>query len=192
MPYLEVAMIIFAVNLLPAFGPPSWAVLALLLLNWHLDVVALVVVGAVAAGAGRYVLARTTRALRRHLSEKRRDNLQAVQELITQRRAGTVLGVGLFALSPLPSAQLFEAAGLLALPLVPLTLAFFAGRLVSYSVYVSTFAVAQRNYGDVMTSAVRSPWGIALQVALLLGLVALARIDVRAVIARWRRRRTRT
>lgn len=184
MHYLAVAGIVFAVNLMPALGPPSWAVLALLLLNWHLNLAALVIIGALSAGAGRYVLARATRALRGHLSEKRRDNLTAAQELITRRRAGTVLGVGLFALSPLPSAQLFEAAGLLALPLVPLTLAFFAGRLVSYSIYVSTVAVAQRSYGDVLTSALRSPVGIALQVALLVGLVLLARIDVRGIIAR--------
>lgn len=183
MPYLAVAGIVFAVNLMPALGPPSWAVLALLLLNWHLNLPALVVIGAVAACAGRYVLARATRAVRGHLSQQRRDNLSAAQELITKRRTGTVLGMGLFALSPLPSAQLFEAAGLLALPLMPLTLAFFVGRVVSYSIYVSTAAVAQRTYGDVLTSALRSPIGIALQVGLLLALVALARVDFAALAA---------
>ena len=182
--YLAAAAIVLAVNLMPAFGPPSWAVLALLLLHWHLNVAILVIVGALAAGAGRYLLARASRALRGQLSERRRENLAAARELITRRRAGSALGIGIFALSPLPSAQLFEAAGLLALPLAPLTLAFFAGRVVSYSVYVSTVAVAQRSYGAVMTSALRSPWGITLQVALLLGLVALARIDVAAIARR--------
>lgn len=184
MHYLAVAGIVFAVNLMPALGPPSWAVLALLLLNWHLNLPALVIIGAVSACAGRYVLARATRALRGRLSPQRVDNLTAAQELITKRRTGTILGVGLFALSPLPSAQLFEAAGLLALPLLPLTLAFFAGRLVSYSIYVSTVAVAQKSYGDVLTSALRSPIGIALQVILLVGLVLLARIDFRGIAAR--------
>lgn len=182
--YLAAAGIVFAVNLMPAFGPPSWAVLALLLLNWDLNLPALVIIGALAAGGGRYVLARATRALRGRLRQQRIDNLTAAQELITKRRTGTVLGVALFALSPLPSAQLFEAAGLLALRLVPLTLAFFAGRLVSYSIYVSTVAVARRSYGDVLTSALRSPIGIALEVLLLVGLVLLARIDFRAIAAR--------
>jgi membrane protein YqaA with SNARE-associated domain len=182
--YVALAGIVFAVNLMPALGPPSWAVLALLMLNWHLNAAAAVIIGALAAGTGRYVLARVTRLLRSRLSEKRRKNLEAAQDLVTKRRTGTVLGVGLFALSPLPSAQLFEAAGLLALPLLPLTLAFFAGRIVSYSIYVTTVAVASRNYGDVLTSALRSPTGMALQVVLLVGLVLLARIDFGAIAAR--------
>ena len=184
MQYLALCGIVFAVNLLPALGPPSWAVLALLVLNWHLNLPAVVILGALSAGSGRYVLARATRALRGRLSQRRRDNLTAAQQLITQRKAGTVLGMGLFALSPLPSAQLFEAAGLLAVPLAPLTGVFFLGRLVSYSLYVSTAAVAQRTYGDVLTSALRSPVGIALQVVLLIALVALARIDFAGIARR--------
>ena len=177
MTYLALCGIVFAVNLLPALGPPSWAVLALMVLNWHLNVPAVVILGAFAAGSGRYLLARATGKLRGRLSQKRRDNLSAAQQLITERKAGTALGIALFALSPLPSAQLFEAAGLLAVPLAPLTGAFFLGRLVSYSFYVSAAAVAQQTYGDVLTSALRSPLGIALQVALLASLVGLTRID---------------
>lgn len=189
MHYLGAAVIVFGVNLMPAFGPPTWAVLALLLLTWHLNAGVLVVLGALAACAGRYVLARATRGVRRHLSQERRDTLASTQQLIAERRTAAVWGVALFALSPLPSAQLFEAAGLLAMPLMRLTVAFFAGRVVSYTIYVSTVALAQHSYGDVMTSALRSPWGIALQVVLLVGLVALARIDIRAIAARHRLRR---
>ena len=184
MEYLALCAIVFAVNLLPALGPPSWAVLALMVLNWHLNVPVVVILGALAAGSGRYVLARATRLVRERLSPERRENLAAAQRLITERTAGTVRGIGLFALSPLPSAQLFEAAGLLAVPLAPLTGAFFLGRLVSYSFYVSAAAVAQRTYGDVLTSALRSPTGIALQVVLLVGLVALTRIDFAGIARR--------
>jgi len=124
------------------------------------------------------------RALRGRLSAKRRENLQAAQGLISRRRSVAALGIGLFVLSPLPSAQLFEAAGLLAVPLAPLTVAFFLGRLVSYSLYVSTAAVAQKTYGDVLSTALRSPIGIAVQLLLLAGLVALARVDIAGLIAR--------
>jgi hypothetical protein len=40
----------------------------------------------------------------------------------------------LFAAAPLPSAQLFEAAGLARVRLRHLVAAFFVGRLVSYSI----------------------------------------------------------
>lgn len=49
----------------------------------------------------------------------------------------------------MPSGQLFTAAGLMTVPLAPLTAAFFAGRLVSYSIYVSIATIAERNLGAV-------------------------------------------
>ncbi len=156
--YLAAFAIVLAVNLLPAFGPPTWAVLVLLKLNWDLDPVALVLLGAVAAGSGRYLLGRASHRLRGRLGARRRANLGAAKELLTGHRAGAFMGLGLFALSPVPSAQLFVAAGVLSLPLLPLALAFFAGRLVSYSMYVGAAAWAQRSYGDVIADSFSSPW----------------------------------
>jgi len=51
-----------------------------------------------------------------------------------------IAGLGLFAVSPMPSAQLFVAAALLAVPLLPLTAAFFAGRFATYTMYVSRWS----------------------------------------------------
>jgi len=96
-----------------------------------------VLLGALAAASGRFVLASTTRHFRGRFSAERRANLQAAEELLVGSRAKAAAGLGLFALSPVPSAQLFVAAGLLTVPLVPLTAAFFVGRLVSYSLYVA-------------------------------------------------------
>jgi len=175
--YLAAVAIVFGVNLLPAFGPPTWALLVLFKLHWHLNSVALVLSAAIAAGAGRYVLARASYVLRGRIGERRRANLEAAQERLTGHRLGTAVGVGVFALSPVPSAQLFEAAGVLGLALLPLTFAFFAGRIVSYSIYVSAASLAERSYGDVFTSALTSPWGIGLEVLLLVGIVLLSEID---------------
>ena len=88
------------------------------------------------------------------------------------------MGLALFALSPLPSAQLFEAAGLLRVRLLPFTAAFFAGRLVSYFIYTSTAAkIRETSIGDAFRGALSQPLGIALQVLLIAMLVALTRID---------------
>ena len=189
MHYLLAVAIVFAVNLMPFLGPPTWAVLVLMLIRWHLNGAVLVLVGALAAGAGRYVLAVATRSLRGRIGARRRANLEAAQAAITGHRAGAVVGLGLFALSPLPSAQLFEAAGILAVPLLPLTAAFFAGRIVSYSIYIFSAGLVAQRYGDVLTTALRSPIGIAIQVAMLVVLVLLAELDFRGIAARWRGRR---
>lgn len=182
--YVAVVAIVFGVNLLPAFGPATWMLLVLFKLNWDLNPVALVVLGALAAGAGRYVLARVTHRLRAHLSPKRRANLEAGRAYLQGHRAGSVLGIALFALSPLPSAQLFEAAGVLGLPLLPLTVAFFAGRLVSYSLYVTAATIAEQTYGDAIRSSITSPVGIALQILMLLGVAALTRVDWQRLLDR--------
>jgi hypothetical protein len=175
--YVAVAAIVFAVNLLPAFGPPTWAVLVLLKLHWHLAPVPLVLVGAVAAAAGRFVLATGTRRLRPHLPAKTVANLEANGTLVLSHRAGSIVGLAIFAVSPLPSAQLFEAAGLLDVPLVPLTAAFFAGRLVSYSLYVGAASIAQANLGQVFESVFTSPWSWLVEIALLIGLVLVAQVN---------------
>jgi hypothetical protein len=80
----------------------------------------------------------------------------------------------LFALSPVPSGQLFVAAGLIAVPLLPLTALFFAGRLVSYTIYVSVATIAERSLGSIVVDALTSPLGMAMQIAMLIGLALLA------------------
>jgi hypothetical protein len=184
--YAVVALAVFGLNLLPAFGPPTWAVLVLFSLHGDYATPALVVVGALAAAAGRIVLALGTRRLRRHLPERHRRNLEAAGEAITERRGRSVAALALFAVSPVPSAQLFEAAGLLhTARLVPLTAAFFAGRLVSYALYVGgSDALEDTDTGKVLLSSLTSWWGVLLQVAMLVGLVLLARVDWARVLKR--------
>jgi len=175
--WLLVVGCIFGINLLPAFGPPTWAVLVFFRLNSDLPAVPLVLVGALAAASGRFVLASTTRHFRGRFSAERRENLEAAEQVLVGSRTKAAAGLGLFALSPIPSAQLFIAAGLLTVPLVPLTAAFFAGRLVSYSLYVAGASAAKDSLGEVLEDAIGSPIGIAVQIVLLGGLVLLLRVD---------------
>jgi hypothetical protein len=175
--YLVAAACIFAVNLLPAFGPPTWAVLVFFRLNSDLAAVPLVLFGALAAASGRLVLATASRRFRSHFSKQRLESLEAAEHALVGSRGKALAGLGLFALSPVPSAQLFVAAGLLSVPLVPLTAAFFAGRLVSYSLYVGAASAAKENFGSVLTDAFTSPLGVALQGLMLLLLVLLVRVD---------------
>jgi hypothetical protein len=175
--YLLTFACIFAVNLLPAFGPPTWALLVFFKLEYDLPIVSMVLGGALCAASGRLVLARGSRRLRHRLSARRREHLNAAAEALTSDRRRSAGALGLFALSPIPSAQLFVAAGLLDLRLLRLTAAFFAGRLVSYTTYVSGAALAHDSLSDVLGDAFASPVGIALQIAMVLALIALLRIN---------------
>jgi hypothetical protein len=161
--------IVFAVNLLPAFGPPTWSILVFFYLTFGLEPLVLVPAGAVAAA--------TTCRTRSRMSPERLDDLASVERALTRNRARTRGGLALFAVSPVPSAQLFVGAGLLTVPLLPLTVAFFCGRVVSYSLYVGAASAASESLGTIVRDSLTSPLGIALQLLMLAALALLLRVD---------------
>jgi hypothetical protein len=178
MHYLWIALIVFAVNLAPALAPPTWTVLVLLRFKTHTPVVPLVLIGALAATAGRFLLAVAFRHLRRWLPARYVANVTAAGDLILASRRRSAAGLALFVVSPLPSAPLFEAAGLMDVPLLPLSAAFLLGRLITYSLYVSGAALVDNtSLGRVLSDSLTSWWGLAMQVVMVLGIVALGRVD---------------
>ena len=178
MEYLILFALVFAINLMPAFAPPTWSIIVLYGLNSDMPLPAIVIVGALAAASGRYWLARGFRAFGHRLTGKTRRNLDAVRAAFDRHRRGSLLALAVFALSPLSSAQLFAAAGLAAVPLLAFTAAFFCGRLVSYSFYAASAKALQHStLGESFGEVFSTPLGIAVQVLLLAALVAFARID---------------
>ena len=182
--YLLLFGVVFGINLLPAFGPPTWSVIVLFGLNSDLPIPGMVLTGAAAAALGRMLLAYGFRWFGGRLSEKTRANLTAAREAFERRKSSGILALGLFALSPVPSAQLFGAIGMAGVKIVPFTAAFFAGRLVSYSIYTGSARVIEAyTLTDTFMDALTSPWGIVLQVLMLAGLVALAKVNWAKVLA---------
>lgn len=172
------AGVVLLFNLMPAFAPPTWAVLVLFGLNTNLHPIVIVGVGAVFAGTGRYLLARATGLFRNRISKKSLANLEAAQSLLTENTSRKVLTIGLFVLSPLPSAQLFEAAGLMGVRLIPLTIAFFSGRLVTYNFYVfGASELKAHGIGELITKEFKSVWAILFQVLMITSVVLLTRIN---------------
>lgn len=165
--------VVFAVNLLPAFGPPTWAVLVYFLLRQNVPELVLIVGGAAAATAGRTILALACRRLGGRLPERKRADLTAVGKAITERRSGQAGMILFFLFSPLPSAQLFEAAGLTPeVRLRSVAAAFFFGRMVSYAIYVGGASAAKSQLTSILDEGLTSPKAIALQVLMLALLAA--------------------
>lgn len=176
--YLLFFALVLGVNLMPAFGPPTWTIIALYALNSGLPLAALVLLGAAAAALGRLLLAYGFRLIGGRLSQKRRRSLAAARSALERRRSGTLIGLTLFALSPVPSAQLFEAAGLMQIRLFGFTIAFFLGRLISYTLYAGgARTLRQSDLGQAFADSLTSPVGVAIQIAAIGLLVLLARVD---------------
>ena len=134
-------IVVFVLNLLPAFAPPTWTTMSFIgLAIPNIDVLLLALVAATAATCGRVLLAKLSRVVvrQRFMTEQARRNVDAIKIGIENRRAttlGTFLG---YSLSPLPSNYLFIAYGLTSLPLAFLAVPFFIGRLVSYAFWTRT------------------------------------------------------
>ena len=175
-------VLIFALNLIPAFAPPTWMALALVSFQYH-DTSALLLagIGAVAATLGRLTLAKLSHRLlrRKLLSDAHRANIDVIKNRLETR---TTLTVGLFllyAFSPLPSNFLFIAYGLTGLPLLRVALPFFVGRLASYGFFILGGAVAGRRFEAAsMTSGVYAvAWFIGTQLLILGALYCFTRVD---------------
>lgn len=181
--YLLLFAVVFAINLLPAFGPPTWSVVVFFGLTSELPLPGLVLTAALASSSGRYVLAHGFRLWAGRVSEETRKSLAAARAAFERRKYHGLLALAFFAVSPLPSAQQFAAAGLAGVRILPFTLAFFCGRLVSYSFYAGGAQLADRytSIGDLFRESLTSPWGVAIQLVLLAGLVAMVKVDWAAI-----------
>jgi len=137
-----------------------------------------VITGAICAGFGRYYLARLTGLLRYKIKEVTIKNLQVARNRLESKSLHKYSLFIFFVISPLPSAQLFEAAGLIGVRLMPLTIAFFSGRIITYSIYVAGASqLKAKGIGDLVAEQFTSVWGIILQVAMILGVIGLGKIN---------------
>jgi uncharacterized membrane protein YdjX (TVP38/TMEM64 family) len=186
---LAVIGIVFAINLLPAFGPPTWALLVFARIQWpDIPPAALIAGGALAATSGRLVLALGTRRLGGRLPPERRANLEALGQTLAKSKTGLVASLAVFVFSPLPSAQMFMAAGLADVPLLPLAGAFLIGRSISFTIYVTAATAAQETIHRLFSQGLTSPATIAVQLAGLAAIVVMITVDWIKVID-WTRAR---
>jgi len=183
--------LVFLLNVLPAFAPPTWMLLSFFGLRfpdaspWWVALIA-----ASAATSGRTVLAYFAQRISgsRWFPESMRANLGSVAEAIERRRATSSVAILLFAFSPLPSNALFLAYGLSRAPLPLLAVPFFAGRFVSYAFAFTGGAVVADQFDIEISGRASALYFVASQLASIVLVYVFARIDWRRS---WHDRRLR-
>jgi hypothetical protein len=181
-------LIVFGLNIVPAFAPPTWMVFSYVGFRYaEVNVVSLAIGGAAAATLGRIVLAKMARVIvrQRFMSESTRENIDTFRSQLEPRRKLT-FGVFLFyAFTPLPSNYLFIAYGLTTMKLRMIAMPFFIGRSVSYSFWgMTASAVARRiTLEDTDALSYLSVYFVVSQIALLSLIYAFTRIDWRMLFA---------
>jgi membrane protein YqaA with SNARE-associated domain len=179
---LTLFLLVFLLNVLPAFAPPTWMLLSFFGLRfpdanpWWVALVA-----ASAATSGRTVLAYFAQRISdsRWFPESMRANLGSVAEAIERRRAASSVAILLFAFSPLPSNALFLAYGLSRAPLPLLAVPFFAGRFVSYAFAFTGGAVVADQFDIEVSGRTSALYFVASQLASIVLVYVFARIDWR-------------
>jgi membrane protein YqaA with SNARE-associated domain len=188
--------LIFALNLIPVFAPPTWMALAFVGFQFpDTNPWALALAGAAAATLGRLTLASFSHKIigQKLLSAAQRENVAVIKQRLKKRTALT-FGIFLsYAFSPLPSNFLFIAYGLTGLPLMKVALPFFLGRCVSYAFFIFSGQAAGRRFqiDSLESTLYASGYFIVTQCAIMAALYAFTRIDWAALIDQhrivWRR-----
>lgn len=177
--YLIAVALILLLNVLPAFAPPTWMALVFFLFHYDIHPVALVIIGVISATTGRAILAWYFRKFSHFIPTRFSQNMENAGRYFTDHTSKRFAFLALFFFSPISSAQLFEAAGLMkTVNLKPLLAAFAAGRAFTYSTYVTgAAAIAATNFGELLIQELKSPWAIGVQIAMIAGLISLGSID---------------
>jgi hypothetical protein len=155
-------VVVFALNLAPAFAPPTWMTLSAIgFTSPGARVAVLALIGATAATLGRIALAKLSRSIIRVklLDEVSRRNVDAIKRGLEKHRALTFGMFFVYAFSPFPSNYLFIAYGLTSLRLALVAFPFFIGRLASYSFWITTASMV----GDRLDmDSIESAWYVGV------------------------------
>lgn len=183
MAYLLLAGIIMLVNLLPAFAPPTWAILVVFITQNQLSVPLVILCGVVAATLGRWILSNYTSWLARHtFNANQEQNLAYLGQRLGNTKTANFLFITLYCLTPLSSAALFIAAGMINMNRGVLLGGFFLGRLVSYSVLVTAASTLATNLQDITEPGGITVLGVIFSILAVAALALFVCIDWRVLM----------
>src|SRR5665213_4246125 len=179
--------VVFILNVIPAFAPPTWLVFSFVGFQYPLlNGVEVALIGALAATLGRLMLAVLSRVIVRgkFLSESTKQNIDAIKLGLQGKRKLTFGLLLFYAFSPLPSNYVFIAYGLTALDLKLIAVPFFLGRSVSYSFWrITSSAMARKlDIDSAGTWPYLSAYFIATQIAFLCLVYLFTKIDWKVLL----------
>lgn len=193
---LVLIAVIFGLNLMPAFAPPTWMVMSWVGFSLpEANPALLALAAACAATTGRLVLAQMAFALvrQRWMREDDRRNIDVVGQWLERRKSLTVGFMLAYAFSPFPSNYLFIACGLTGMRLWTIGLPFFAGRLISYFVWTHLAQLGSRYLDTDLGRAYFGLYFVLSQLLLLAAVYLFTKLDWVCLLherrLRWRRSR---
>jgi membrane protein YqaA with SNARE-associated domain len=150
-PYLLVFLAALAVDTIPIFAPPAWIVLVILLVKFHLNPWAVVILGVTGSTLGRYILTRYIPKISSSVINQREDaNLRYIGNKLGQAKWSSALFVFLYTLTPLSTTALFTAVAAARVGPWHILPPFFVGRLITDGVLVFSGKYASANLSQLL------------------------------------------
>jgi len=169
--YIILASIVLGMNIIPIFMPPTWTVLAFFVAKYNLLTFPAVLIGATFATLGRSILAAiSAKYFRRFLSEDSRENYLTIGKYLNTHQKFTIPLIITYAFLPIPSNDVFIAAGLAKVNIKLLAFSFFSGRIISYAFWIGATRHLADNLEDIFNSHYGNLGVVGLE---LIGLVII-------------------
>ena len=172
-------------NIIPAFMPPTWAVLAFFVTKYNLLIIPTVLIGAMSATLGRVILANISQKyFSRFFSKDSQQNYESIGTYLNKHQAITVPLVITYAFFPIPSNHVFIAAGLAKVNLKVLATSFFIGRLISYTFWVNLSQRISDNLEGVFSSHYSKFGSIGLEIVGVVVIYFIGKIAWKKVLSK--------
>lgn len=170
-------LVVFAVNIIPAMMPPTWAVLSFFYITNPQNIWLLVLIGVTASTCGRYALAKLSGYITSKFANKqKREEFDSIKEKLQGKPLQKFVFTLIYALSPLPSNALFIAFGATKTKLAPVLAGFFVGRTISYLFLVFTTQKVFSSFESTLAGNA-SLWTIMIEIIGVVAVLAFFLVD---------------
>jgi len=183
-PWLLIAewIIVFLINVVPAFMPPTWAVLSAFYIAQPQEIFILITIGVTASTCGRFALAKLSdKVIGRFASNKKKEEFNAIGQRLQGKAIQKFIFTFIYALSPLPSNALFIAFGATKTKLREVLAGFFLGRTLNYLFLVFTTSQVFSNVEKTLQGNA-SLWTIMIEVIGIIAVLGFFFVDWNKII----------
>lgn len=176
--YIILGLIVLAINIVPAFMPSTWMILSFFYIHYHLEFLPTIFVGVIMATTGRIILAVLSKNyIGPMLPKKDQENMMNLGKIFELNKNYSFLSILGYTFLPIPSNQLFIAAGLANADFSLLALSFFIGRTISYSFWVNLSHNVNNNIEGTFTSYFSNVEMLAVEIFGFVILYAISKIN---------------
>lgn len=172
------AILIFVINVIPVFMPPTWLILAFFYINFHPPFLLTIVIGATAATMGRIALYFISKNyFRGFFSKYTLKNYDTLGKFIGKNEKFSIPFFVTYAFFPISSNYVYIAAGLAGINIKILASSFFIGRLISYSFWVTASHVVSNRLEDIFANHIGNASVIIFEIAGLAVVYLIGKIN---------------